>query len=105
MIAYIIWASLGGLLAIMGIITIFLNKPASFWANFKSIEPKAYKEYNLRVGLIWIGFGIYLALIGLPFLLMEDNKLAFLIPILGIVIGVIAVMVIYSKIELKFKQK
>ena len=106
MIEYIVWASLGALLSIMGIITIFMKKPAKFWTNFKSIEPKDYKSYNLRVGLIWMFFGLYLIIIGIPFLFMDDsNKILFIIPILGIVIGVIAIMIIYSKIELKFKNK
>ena len=104
MLELYIFLALGAIFIIIGIITFLMKKPASLWSNFKGIEPKDYKPYNLRVGLLWIGFGIYVALLGVIAYFIEGNIR--LIPlILGMMLGVILLMVIYSKIELKYKNK
>ena len=104
MIELYIFLALGALFIILGIYTSLMNKPAHFWSNFKSIEPKNYKPYNLRVGLLWIGFGIYVALLGVIAHFIEGN-IKIIPVVVGMPFGVIILMVIYSRIELKYKGK
>ena len=99
-----IFLAFGITFIILGIYTIFMKGPAHFWSNFKNIEPKDYKPYNFKVGLLWIGFGIYAAILGIISYFIEGN-IKIIILLVGLPFGVIALIILYARIELIYKNK
>ncbi len=80
------------------------EKPFGFWANAEVAKMKDVKGYNKSLGRLFAGFGVYLAIIGLP-LLGGQNTPGVIISILGTMLGAIATMVIYVVvIEARYKK-
>lgn len=96
-LGYIIWAGCALLFAGMGIYCFFAKKPARFWANTNGVEVEDMKGYNRAMGILWIGFGAYFALIGLP-LLFGNLILTILVSMLGTVAGTIGLMAVYTAV-------
>lgn len=63
------------------------------------------EKYNKAVSKLWfVSAGVY-EIMGVPLLFLEQNSL-WLVPIIfGVVLGFIVMMVVYLKIEAKYKKK
>lgn len=106
-IGFIIWAVCGGLFVVIGICSFSAKKPVGFWANVKSPsvdEISDIKAYNRAMGKMWCVFGIVFVLLGAP-LLTGQNSPWILLSILGAMFSVIVLMVIYLRIERKYRKK
>ncbi len=95
-LAFICWLIMAMFFVGWGIFVSFSKKekPFGFWANAEVAKMKDVKGYNRALGRLFCGFGIYLAIIGLP-LLGGQNTPGIIISILGIMLGAIATMIIY----------
>lgn len=105
-IAFVVFA-LGGLFFIgMGAYCFFAKeaRPMGFWANAKPLPMEDVKGYNRALGRLWCVFGVVFIILGLP-LLAGQNAGLIVISILGIMFEAIAAMVVYTRIEAKYRKK
>lgn len=104
-IAFIIWVCIGLGFIVIGIFDYFSEKPVGFWANTKTVPIKDVKKYNRATGKLFFCFGTIFILLGLPLLYAEENSPLILLSIVGIMFEVIGVMIVYMKIEEKYRRK
>lgn len=103
MLAFMIWSVVGILCIAFGIFAMRMKMAVGFWANAQTAEIENPKQYNQAVGKLWIGFGVVFILFGLP-LLKGQNSAWIVITALGVFAEVIAMMIIYAKIEGKYRK-
>ncbi len=107
MAAFVIYLFIGLLFVGWGIYVSRSNtpKPFGFWANAEPFEVNDVKLYNHALGKLFAGYGIALALLGIP-LLGGQNTAGPIITILGTMLSSIIMMVIYVVvIEPKYRKK
>lgn len=104
MLGFIIWCICAIIFLGIGIACFFAKRPMGFWANAKMFEVTDVKKYNHAVGKLWIVFGIFFGILGIPLMKGEDSPYK-IVSILGIPVLVILIMVIYTLvIERKYKK-
>ena len=87
---------------VLGIISWRSEKPVRFWNISQEIQASDIKKYNRAVSKMWFVFAVYLAAAGLPVLAGQNN--AWIVwTILGSMFGAIALMIVYVKIEKKYR--
>ncbi len=104
-IAFVIWVVVGLIFIGIGIFDYFSEKAAGFWANAKTVPIGEVKKYNRAVGKLFICFGIIFILLGLPLLFSEQNSPVILLSVIGVMFAVIGTMIVYMKIETKYRRK
>lgn len=104
-IAFIIWAIMGFAFMGMGTYDYFSEKTAGFWANAKTVPISDVKMYNRAVGKLFFCFGMIFILLGLPLLFSKQNSPIILFSVIGVMFEVIGTMIIYMKIENKYRRK
>ncbi|MDO4470690.1 MAG: hypothetical protein Q4C84_12680 [Bacillota bacterium] len=104
-IAFVIWAVVGLIFMGIGIFDYFSEKAAGFWANAKTVPIGDVKKYNRAVGKLFICFGMIFILLGLPLLFSEQNSPVILLSVIGVMFEVIGTMIVYMKIETKYRRK
>ncbi len=95
MIGFLIWAMAGCLLILLGIRAFFAKKPVGFFAGVEVKHIKDMKGYNRATGWLFIGYGAFFILLGLP-LLAGQNKPLILLSILGVMLETIVLMAVYN---------
>ena len=104
-IGFIIWAIVGFIIICIGIYALFAKKAVGFWANIKTIPVKDIKGYNRATGMLFICYGIFFAILGIP-LLSGQNSPYILLSAIGVMIETIAIMAIYSLVvEKRYREK
>ena len=106
--AFIIWAIVGAAFIVMGIYDMNSKKerPFGFWANAEIEQVEDVKSYNLALGRLWCVYGGLFILIGLPLLMLNENKGLIAIPMVGTMLISIGAMAVYSiRIEAKYRKK
>ena len=103
MLAFIIWTLIGLVFIGLGILAIKKEEAVGFWANIQKADIENPKAYNRAVGKLWSVFGVVFILLGLP-LLTGQNSPWIVITGLGVFAEVICLMIIYTKIEGKYRK-
>ena len=104
LLAYLIWAACGLLIAGIGIRAFFAQKPVGFFANAEPPEVTDVKKYNRATGWLMIVMGAAFLLLGLP-LLIPGGELWMLFSIPFVMLTVIVSMVVYAQgIERKYRK-
>ena len=104
-LGFILWALCGAALCALGIYAFFAKKPMGFWANAEVFEVTDLRGYNAAVGALFIGYGFFFILLGLP-LLSGQNSGWILLSVLGVMLLTIGMMAVYTLvIEKKYKKK
>lgn len=78
------------------------KSPVKFWNIAQHIKVCDIKKYNQAVGKLWFMSAVVFDAIGLP-LLKGQNSAWIVVTILGTMAWAIAVMVIYTGIEKKYR--
>lgn len=104
MIAFIIWSVVGVIFMIFGISSFFAKKAVGFWANAAMPEIEDTKQYNYAVGKLWLVFGLIMILLGIP-LLFRQNSSYILFSVIGLMYESIGILIVYSRIEKKYRKK
>ena len=104
-IAFVIWAIIGFVFMVMGIYDYFSEKPAGFWAKAKTVTISDVKMYNRAVGKLFFYFGMIFILLGVPLLFSKQNSPVILFSVIGLMFAVIGMMIVYMKIEAKYRRK
>ncbi|MDO4286833.1 MAG: hypothetical protein Q4C40_03825 [Eubacteriales bacterium] len=103
MLGFIIWLLCAGLLLILGVSCMRSKKQVGFFANVKPPKVRDIMAYNHAVGKLLIGFAVMFALLGIP-LLWPDSALV-MISVVGVMLEVIVVIILYLRVEEKYKIK
>ena len=103
LIAFVIWTMVALVFLLIGISCWKSEKTVGFFSNVKPPEIKAVKKYNKAVAKIWFGFAAAMEIIGIPLLFIEQNSPVALLIAFAVVVLIIAIMIIYVKIEAKYK--
>lgn len=103
-IGFAIIVLVGFLFVGIGFSSFKAKNPVGFWANAKVVPIDDVKSYNKAVGKLWCVFGIVLIFLGLPMLEGQNSPLI-LLSCIGIMFEVIATMVVYMRIENKYRKK
>lgn len=103
-IGFIIWSIVTAIFAGIGISCRKSNEAVGFFTGCKLPTIENVERYNKAVAKLWfVAAGIY-EIMGVPLLFLEQNSLLFVPIIFGVVIGLIAMMVAYLRIETKYKK-
>ncbi len=93
--AFIIWSVIGFGLCVLGIVTFFIKKPASFMAGISVKKVDDVKGYNRATGILYLVYGAVFILLGLP-LIWNENMALILLSIVCVVFETIICVAIYS---------
>lgn len=107
MAAFIMWCVGGAAFILLGIYDIFSKKTRAFgfWANAKTAEVNDIKAYNRALGKLWIVYGVFFILLGIPLLGGQNSPLA-IVTIIGSMAEAIVVMAVYILvIEKKYRKR
>ena len=103
-IGFALWVLCALFILGIGIVSFFSKKQVGFWANVEAPKIQDVKGYNRAVGILWCVYAVVMIVFGLPLLEPQTSALI-LIPILGVVMETIVIMIVYMKIEQKYKKK
>lgn len=103
MTAFLLWEIMGGgLFFVLGMAALAAKKPVQFWTVDQYIQVSDVKKYNHAVARLWIVAALIMLLLGIP-LLKGQNSPWILITVLGGMFCAISLMVIYTRIEKKYR--
>ncbi len=103
MTAYIIWSVMAVVFVLFGIYARAAKKPVSFWTVQVAIEVRDVKKYNRAVSKLWFGFAVLFEAIGFPLALAGQQSAWAVVPIIGGMFWAIALAVVYTRIEKKYR--
>ena len=102
-IAFVIWSVAAVIFLAIGVSAWKAKEPIGF---FTFVNPPKVKDvgcYNHAVAKLWFVAAIIFEILGIPMLWSEQNSPRFIFIILGVVILVIAMAIVYTKVEAKYK--
>lgn len=103
-IGFIIWSIVTVIFLSIGISCRKSNEAVGFFTGCQPPDVEDVKRYNKAVSQLWfVSAGIY-EVMGVPLLFLEQNSLLFVPIIFALVIGLIVMMVVYLRIEAKYKK-
>ena len=81
------------------------KEPVGFFTGVKPPEVTDVEGYNKAVSTLWFVFAFLLELMGVPFLFVKQNSAYAIFVILFMMPLIIGMVVVYLKIEGKYKKK
>ena len=103
MIGFVIWSLVSVMLFGIGISAWISKKPVGFFTGVKPPEVKDTKKYNHSIAVLWFVYAILIEICGIPLLLLEQNSVGFLPVIFGVAVITIALLIVYSQKEKKYR--
>lgn len=103
-IGFVVWSIVAAIFLWIGLSARKSKDPVGFFTFAKPPAVKEAKEYNRAVSRLWIGAAIVLEITGVPTLFLEQNSPLFLPVVFAVIILVLAMMIVYTKIEAKYKK-
>lgn len=103
-IGFIIWSLVALVFLGIGISGLKAKDAVGFWSIAKPPVVTDVARYNRAVSMIWIVASIIFEVLGIPFLFQEQNSPIFVVTILGAVVLLIGMMIVYVKIESKYRK-
>jgi len=104
-IGFIIWTLCALIFFIIGITSWNSKKEVGFFTGVKPNQMQDVTAYNHAVAKIWFVFGSLFELLGIPFLIFEQNSPIFLLVVLGCMFMIIGLIIAYLKVESKYRKK
>lgn len=103
-IGFIIWSIVTVIFVGIGINCRKSRETVGFFTGCKPPIIENVAQYNRAVSNLWfVAAGVY-EIMGVPLLFLEQNSLLFIPIIFGVVLGLIVMMVVYLRIEAKYKK-
>ncbi|MBR5287276.1 MAG: hypothetical protein IKU34_01640 [Clostridia bacterium] len=103
-IAFIIWSAVAAIFAGIAIRCRKSDKAVGFFAN---VAPPAIRDvpaYNKAVSTLWFVAAAFYEAMGIPFLFLQQNSPLFLLIMLAVIVWLILLMIVYLKIEAKYRK-
>lgn len=104
-VAFIIWSIVAIIFMLIGISSWKSEQEVGFFTFSNPPKMKDIVKYNHAVSKLWFLFAVILEVIGIPFLFIEQNSPIFILTIFEVMILVIAIIIIYLRIEKKYRQQ
>lgn len=104
MIAFIVWSIVAAIFLGIGISCRRSNEAVGFFTFVKPPVVDDIRRYNNAVSVLWFVAAVVLEIMGVPFLILEQNSPVFILLIFAVIILIIVMMVTYIKIEGKYKK-
>ncbi len=100
MTGFLIWLLCACILLGIGISCFFSEKQVGFWANCSSPKVKDVRKWNCAIGKLLCGYGVFMIICGIPLIFLQEDGASALIfiPMVGLLLGAIAAMIIYTLI-------
>ena len=103
LVGFIVWTLITLVFVYIGITIRNSNIPVNLFTFGDIPKVNDIKGYNKAVSNLWLVFTILFELIGVSLLFIKQNSPLVILIVLGVVLLVIGMMVIYTKIESKYK--
>ena len=103
-IGFVIWSIVAIIFLEIGIHSRKEKEAAGFFTFTPPPRVNDVKQYNHAVSNLWLAASGILELIGIPMLFYEQNSPIFVFIILAVVALVLIMMIVYFKIEKKYKK-
>ena len=104
-LGFIIWSIVTVIFLGIGISCRKSREAVGFFTGCKPPVIENVEQYNKAVSQLWfVSAGVY-EIMGVPLLFSEQNSLLFVPIIFGVVLGFIVMMVLYLRIEAKYKKR
>lgn len=104
MVAFIIWSIVASLFVVIGIVNWRSKTEVGFFTGVKPGKKKDIVGYNHAVAKIWFFYAAVLEMIRLPFVFIPQNSIMAVVVMLAIVALTIGIMIVYVKIDAKYKE-
>ncbi len=101
--AFIIWSIVAVLFLGIGISGRKSKEAVGFFTFVKPPVVTDVSKYNHSVSILWIAVAVIFEIIGIPFLFLEQNSPMFIPVIVGAVALIIGMIIVYLRIEKKYK--
>lgn len=102
-IGFVVWSIVAVILLGIGISCRKSEEAVGFFTFVKPPVVNDVERYNHALSILWmVAAGIF-EVIGIPFLFLEQNSSLFVPVIFAVIIWVIAMMIVYGRIEGKYK--
>ena len=102
-IAFVIWSVVAVIFFTVGVSAWQSKEAVGFFTFVNPPKVKDTKQYNHAVAKLWFAAAFIFEILGIPFLWLKQNSPLTIFIILGVVILVIAMMIIYARVEAKYK--
>ena len=102
-IAFMIWTIVSGIFLMIGLSCWKSKKEVGFFTGVKPPKMKDVVAYNHAVAKIWFVFAAVLETTGIPLLFIQQNSPFALLLVGEMMILVIAVMIVYIRVEKKYR--
>lgn len=102
MAGLLIWEACAVLFVVIGMVCFRSKQTVGFFSNVKPAEIRDVRAYNRAVGKLWLVFAAVFALLGIP--VMWEDSPWILLSIIGVVWEIIAAIIVYLRIEQKYKK-
>ena len=103
-IGFVIWSLVTVLFIGIGIKCRKSDEPIGFFTGCKPSNIDDVSEYNKAVSHLWFVSAIIYEVMGVLLLFLEQNSLLFVPIVFGVVFEMIIMMVVYLRIEAKYKK-
>lgn len=103
-VGFVIWSICAAVFLGIGISCRRSKEAVGFFTFVKPPAVKDVKQYNNAVSKLWIVAAGVLELIGIPLLFLEQNSGFFVLVVFAVVLLLIAMMVLYLRIEAKYRR-
>ena len=103
-VGFVIWSICAAVFLGIGISCRRSKEAVGFFTFVKPPAVKDVEQYNNAVSKLWIVAAGVLELTGVPLLFLEQNSGFFVLPMFAVIILIIAMMVLYLRIEAKYRR-
>lgn len=104
-IGFIIWSVVALIFLSIGFSCRKSDEAVGFFSFAEPPTVSNVKDYNNKVGLLWIISSIVFEIIGIPMLFLKQNSPLVILIVFAIIIWVIVLIVVYLRIEEKYNNK
>lgn len=103
-VAFIIWSIVALIFVVIGIVNWRSKTEVGFFTGVEPGKKKDIVGYNHAVAKIWFFYATILEIIGLPFVFIPQNSIMAVVVMLAVVLLTIGIMVVYVKVDAKYKE-
>ena len=104
-VGFIIWSICAAIFTGIGISCRKSKKAAGFFTFVKPPVVEDVEHYNYAVSkLLFVGAGVF-EIIGVPLLFLKQNSPLFVPMVFAVVVLLLVMMIVYIKIETKYKKQ
>lgn len=104
-VGFIIWSICAAIFGGIGISCRKSREAAGFFTFMKPLVVEDVEHYNYALSKLWfVGVGVF-EIIGVPLLFLKQNSPLFVPIVLAVVVLLLVMMIVYIKIDTKYKKQ